>query len=52
MIEMGVDNIITDNPAGLRLLLQAWNDLTDSERVALVLRRLVWRGDLPLPAEL
>jgi len=52
MIEMGVDNIITDNPEGLRRLLQAWNDLTDSERIAVMLRRLIQRKNLPIPAEL
>jgi hypothetical protein len=47
-----VDNIITDNPEGLRKLLQAWNDLTDSERIALMLRRLIQGGKLPLPDKL
>ena len=52
MIEMGVDNIITDNPEGLRKLLQAWNDLTDSEKIALTLRRLIQGDKLPLPDKL
>jgi glycerophosphoryl diester phosphodiesterase len=52
MIELGVDNIITDNPEGLRRLLQAWSDLTDTERIALVLRRLVQGKNLPIPEEL
>jgi glycerophosphoryl diester phosphodiesterase len=52
MIEMGVDNIITDKPEGLRKLLRAWNDLTDTERIAVMLRRLIQGKNLPIPAEL
>ncbi len=52
MIEMGVDNIITDDPEGLRRLLQAWNGLTDTERIAVMLRRLIQGKNLPLPAML
>jgi glycerophosphoryl diester phosphodiesterase len=52
MIEMGVDNIITDDPEGLRRLLQAWNDLTDTERIAVMLRRLIQGKNLPIPEDL
>ena len=52
MMEMGADNIITDNPAGMRRLLRAWNELSDAERIALMLRRLVQGKNLPLPAML
>jgi glycerophosphoryl diester phosphodiesterase len=41
MIELGVDNIITDYPDGVRRLLNAWNELTDSEKIALMLRNLI-----------
>lgn len=52
MIEIGVDNIITDRPKALRKLLSAWNDLTDTEKVALMLRNLFNPDDLPKPAAL
>jgi len=52
MIEIGVDNIITDRPKALRKLLSAWNDLTDTEKVALMLRNLFNPDDLPKPANL
>jgi hypothetical protein len=52
MIEMGVDNIITDDPEGLRRLLRGWNDLTDTERIAVMLRRLIQGKNLPIPEEL
>ena len=52
MIEMGVDNIITDDPEGLRRLLRAWNDLTDTERIAVMLRRLIQGKNLPIPEDL
>jgi glycerophosphoryl diester phosphodiesterase len=45
MIELGVDNIITDDPEGLKNLLQEWNDLSDTGKIALLLRNL-FRGDL------
>lgn len=41
MIEMGVDNIITDEPALLRGLLEEWNRLSDGEKIALMLRNLI-----------
>ena len=40
MIEAGVDNIITDKPAAIQNWLQAWNDLTGTEKIALWLRNL------------
>jgi len=42
MVEMGVDNIITDRPADLRNLLEDWRELSDSERITLMLRRLLF----------
>jgi glycerophosphoryl diester phosphodiesterase len=40
MIEVGVDNIITDKPEAIQNLLQSWNDLTGTEKIALWLRNL------------
>jgi glycerophosphoryl diester phosphodiesterase len=40
MIEVGVDNIITDKPDAIQDLLQSWNDLTGTEKIALWLRNL------------
>ena len=40
MIEVGVDNIITDKPVAIQGWLQAWNDLTGTEKIALWLRNL------------
>ena len=40
MIEVGVDNIITDNPVAIQKWLQAWNKLTGTEKIALWLRNL------------
>ena len=40
MIEAGVDNIITDKPVAVRDWLQAWNDLSDTQKIALWLRNL------------
>ena len=40
MIEVGVDNIITDKPDAIQDLLQAWNDLTGTKKIALWLRNL------------
>jgi glycerophosphoryl diester phosphodiesterase len=40
MIEVGVDNILTDSPRDLRDLLDAWNELADTEKLALMLRHL------------
>ncbi|RKX34023.1 MAG: hypothetical protein DRP71_08470 [Verrucomicrobia bacterium] len=41
MIEFGVDNLITDRPGDMRRLLDDWESLKDSEKVALQLRRLL-----------
>ena len=41
MIEMGVDNLITDRPGEMRLLVDEWEALTDSEKTALHLRRIL-----------
>ena len=40
MIEVGVDNIITDKPVDIQNWLRAWNDLTNTEKIALWLRNL------------
>jgi len=52
MIEMGVDNIITDDPEGVRSLIIAWNQLSDSEKIALMLRNLIVGIEPPQPSEL
>ena len=52
MIEMGVDNIITDYPREVRSLLEAWNELSDSEKIALMLRNLIVQMERPEPEEL
>ena len=40
MIEVGVDNIITDKPDVIQNWLQTWNDLSGTEKIALWLRNL------------
>jgi hypothetical protein len=40
MIEVGVDNMITDKPVAVQNWLQAWNDLSGTEKIALWLRNL------------
>jgi glycerophosphoryl diester phosphodiesterase len=52
MIEMGVDNMITDEPADIRSLLEAWNALSDGEKIALMLRNLIVGIESPQPSEL
>ena len=52
MIEMGVSNIITDHPRDLRRYLEAWNALSDYEKIALMLRNLIVGIDRPHPEEL
>ena len=52
MIEMGVDNIITDEPAQIRALLEAWLALSDSEKIVLMLRNLIVGIESPEPAAL
>ena len=46
MIEVRVDNIITDKPDAVRKLLQSWNDLTGTEKIALWLRNLFLKTTL------
>ncbi len=52
MIEMGVDNIITDEPTDIRSLLEEWNMLSDGEKTALMLRNLIVGLEPLQPAEL
>ena len=52
MIEMGVDNIITDHPRDLRRYMEAWNALSDYEKIVLMLRNLIVGLEDPEPAEL
>jgi hypothetical protein len=52
MVEMGVDNIITDYPQQVRHFLEAWNELSDSEKIALMLRNLFVAIERPQPSEL
>jgi glycerophosphoryl diester phosphodiesterase len=52
MIEVGVDNIITDKPAYIGDVLRAWNDLSDTEKIALWLRNLIVDVDPALVDEL
>ena len=52
MVEMGVDNIITDYPQKVRHFLEAWNELSDSEKIVLMLRNLFVGIERPQPSEL
>jgi glycerophosphoryl diester phosphodiesterase len=52
MIEMGVDNIITDYPQNVRRFLEAWNELSDSEKIVLMLRNLIVGIERPEPSAL
>ena len=52
MIEMGVDNIITDEPVEIRSLLEEWNELSDKEKIALMLRNLIVGIERTQPSEL
>ena len=52
MIEMGVDNIITDHPRDLRSFLEEWNALSDHEKIILMLRNLIVGIEPPQPSEL
>ena len=52
MIEMGVDNIITDEPRDIRQFIEEWNRLSYSERIALMLRNLIVGLEAPRPEEL
>ena len=52
MIEVGVDNIITDHPRQVRHYLETWNTLSDSEKIVLMLRNLIIGIESPMPSEL
>ena len=52
MIEVGVDNIITDYPREVRRYLETWNMLSDSEKIVLMLRNLIVGIESPEPSEL
>jgi glycerophosphoryl diester phosphodiesterase len=52
MIEVGVDNIITDYPREVRGFLETWNALSDTEKIVLMLRNLIVGLERPKPSEL
>ena len=52
MIEVGVDNIITDYPRDVRGFLETWNALSGSEKIVLMLRNLIVGIESPQPSEL
>jgi glycerophosphoryl diester phosphodiesterase len=52
MIEVGADNIITDNPEFVLNVIRAWNDLSDMEKIALRLRQLFLEDDPMLVVDL
>ena len=52
MIEVGVDNIITDYPANVRTYMETWNELSGSEKIVLMLRNLIVGIEAPEPSEL
>ena len=52
MVEMGVDNIITDYPREVRGFIQEWQALSDTERIVLMLRNLIVGIESPEPSEL
>jgi glycerophosphoryl diester phosphodiesterase len=52
MIEVGVDNIITDYPREVRRYLESWNTLSSSEKIVLMLRNLIVAIERPEPSEL
>ena len=52
MIEVGVDNIITDYPREVRRYLETWNTLSSSEKIVLMLRNLIVAIERPEPSEL
>lgn len=49
MLEMGVDNIITDESQLVRRVIREWNELSHGERVALMLRNLIPVRQIPEP---
>ncbi len=52
MIEVGVDNIITDYAQKVRDYLEAWNALSGSEKIVLMLRNLIVEIERPQPSDL
>jgi glycerophosphoryl diester phosphodiesterase len=52
MIEVGVDNIITDYPQEVRHYLKTWNTLSGIEKIVLMLRNLIVGIESPEPSEL
>lgn len=52
MLELGVDNIITDRPAFMRNVIQTWNDFSTTQKVAPWLRNLILDVDPSLVEEL
>ncbi len=52
MIEVGVDNIITDEPERIRRLVEEWNELSAGGKLALMLRNLIVGLERPAPSEL
>ncbi len=52
MIEVGVDNIITDYPREVRGFLETWNAFSDGEKIVLMLRNLIVGIERPRPSEL
>jgi glycerophosphoryl diester phosphodiesterase len=52
MIEVGVDNIITDSPREVRRYLETWNTLSGGEKIVLMLRNLIVGLENPQPSEL
>jgi glycerophosphoryl diester phosphodiesterase len=52
MIEVGVDNIITDYPREVRRYLETWNTLSGSEKIVLMLRNLIVGIESPEPSDL
>jgi len=52
MIEVGVDNIITDYPREVRRYLEIWNKLSGSEKIVLMLRNLIVGIESPEPSDL
>lgn len=51
MIEMDVDNVITDEPRVIRSTLDEWNTLSRRERFALMLRNLILAPEPPASEE-
>jgi glycerophosphoryl diester phosphodiesterase len=52
MLEVGVDNIITDYPRDVRRYLEDWNALSDTEKIVLMLRNLIVGLERPQLSEL